>query len=1351
MLPQIISCMKLKHISFLFVLLASSLLSQKDVNVSLLTVNDGLSQGMVFDIIQSKDGFLWIATKDGLNRFDGSRFEVSVPDAYNPFSIGDSEVRVVFEDSRGWIWLMLPFGIDVFDPASGLFFHVKNNGFLKSGAYGDYTIIETADGAIWFNDKQQLCRLNVTDDLLANAQKKSSSVLEPSCKIISMSAVKGWTNKTLTPDVLLYTLDKKILIGTNDGIFQIDPKTEKITPYFPKSDWAIRSMKEDAKGRIMVVLKDEILSKVAAKVRWIFIDSERIQYFDDPEKNPTKSITFSRDGYLWTYRNSKVQKWNVQAFLSNGKPELEIKAEDICGVSTMGINKYLFDKSGVLWLGLNGYGMTSIYEKKKNFRSFLSNFSQRRFLEAPDGGIFSMFHPTEKYSSIYFQKASNHQDFITEVKGNEENAWNAEFTCFDIDGNGWTAIVDQLKRLDLKTKSVRTFNVPGYGILIDHAKYIIRVSEKGLWRFDPKKEIAVLYPFDKVIKKTSTFSHFIYEDIDHNIWIFGFEGLIKAMPLGTGYKFEYYINNHANVQSISSNDVLSVCDDPVNPKKYLWVGTKAGMNKLDKQSGKCKHYQKEQGLPDNVVYGILSEDVSKNKPTHIWLSTNKGLCRFNLSDESVRNFTSSDGLQSNEFNSSSYYKTRDGHMLFGGVNGVTVFHPDSLIFNSNIPTTSIVKLHVNNKIYNKPLNARISLSHDENLINIDFAALEYTNPSQNQYKYQLEGVDKTWVDLGYKNNVQFANLAPGTYTFKVMGSNNDGIWSTDATELQFTIRPPWWASWWAYLFYLAILAWVIKAFYHYSLTQKLEHQKSAKLREMDEFKNRFFTNITHEFRTPLTVILGMSEQLANEEKDQNRIKKIGLIKRNGDNLLRLINQILDLSKLESNTMKLNYIQGDILAYIKYICESLHSLANAQNILLRVESDQAKIEMDYDPDRFLQIMYNLLSNAIKFTPSGGKVMLRANLNGPWLHISVTDTGAGIPDEEIPFLFERFFQAKNQEHAKAGGSGIGLALTSELIKVMGGEIQVESKLGTGTTFLVKLPVTHLAGKDALATVHDGELKKRLSFLSNSPASLIDEITIDQMDKSQLPHILIIEDNPDVIEYLTACLQNTFHLEYAFNGQAGIEKALDAIPDIIVSDVMMPIKDGFDVLETLKHDELTSHIPIVLLTAKADIQSRLIGLRKGADAYLSKPFHQEELLVTIENLLDSRRLLQLKYQEKTINQDLSLTDKIDDVEDAFLQKFRTVVEKNLSDPDFEMPQLERALAMSRSQIYRKIKALTDKSPSLLIRSIRLHHGRHLLLTTQLTVSEIAYGVGYNALNNFSDAYLDEFGERPMKTRGA
>ncbi|MCC6724909.1 MAG: response regulator, partial [Saprospiraceae bacterium] len=363
------------------------------------------------------------------------------------------------------------------------------------------------------------------------------------------------------------------------------------------------------------------------------------------------------------------------------------------------------------------------------------------------------------------------------------------------------------------------------------------------------------------------------------------------------------------------------------------------------------------------------------------------------------------------------------------------------------------------------------------------------------------------------------------------------------------------------------------------------------------------------------------------------------------------------------------------------------------------------------------------------------------------ITVTDTGAGIPPEDLPNIFDRFFQASNLEKAKAGGTGIGLALTKELVQAMGGEISVESEVGKGAVFTVRLPITIKAAASAGVTWDlpkpGGVLKSPLDML---PAA----------DDSQ--SVLLIEDNPDVVEYLAACLQGQFALDFAYNGRAGIEKALESIPDLIVSDVMMPEKDGFEVVEALKNDERTSHIPIILLTAKADVESRLKGLRRGADAYLSKPFHQEELLVTVGNLLEMRKKLQAKYSDwRLVISDsesqspvASHQSPIADPEDAFLQKFRSVVEANLSDTDFEMPQLERALAMSRSQIFRKVKALTGKSPSLFIRSIRLHHGRHLLQTTTLTVSEIAYEVGYSALNNFSDAFMEEFGERPTALRG-
>ena len=545
--------------------------------------------------------------------------------------------------------------------------------------------------------------------------------------------------------------------------------------------------------------------------------------------------------------------------------------------------------------------------------------------------------------------------------------------------------------------------------------------------------------------------------------------------------------------------------------------------------------------------------------------------------------------------------------------------------------------------------------------------------------------------------------------------------------------------------------------------------QSLALRQLDAAKNRFFTNITHEFRTPLTVILGNLEIEKSEiEKIRNLkigksensgmgnpgviisqflnflISKNNIISRNSESLLRLINQILDLAKLESNTLKINYTQGNVLPFLKNIIESLHSLANAQNLMLRVESAQPEIIMDYDPERILQIVHNLLSNAIKFTRSGGKVVLRADVKENWLYLTVSDTGMGIPADELPHLFERFFQAKNQEHANTGGTGIGLSLTKELINALGGEISVESTVGVGTTFLVKLPVTNNAA--FVENWSDTGVENWNASVANPQNRLT---TPPPGTETSLPQILLVEDNPDVVEYLTTCLDEHFQLDFAYNGRAGIEKALEIIPDLIISDVMMPEKDGFEVVETLKNDERSSHIPIILLTAKADVQSRLAGLRRGADTYLSKPFHQEELMVTVANLLELRKKLQSKYQQKALTYDTDAPPAAADPEDSFLHKVHTIVASNYTNEAFGLPQLCQKIGMSRSQLFRKMKALTDMAPSDLIRKHRLNKAQSLLKNGTANVAEAAWQVGFKDPSYFSKLYQEEFGETPNTTR--
>jgi len=1326
-------CLK-KTLILLLLLWSCQLHTQTVPNCQLLTTADGLSQGMVFDILQSTDGFIWIATKDGLNRYDGSRFKVFSPDPFDPFAIANSEVHSLFEDSRGWIWVAFEQELDVLDPTTGRFYHVSHEGDRNfSGNVPGMIFGESPDGDIWVANYDALCEIIVPNDLLARAAQKGTSAIEPSCKRIPKP--HGW---------LCIFKDNNLLTATAEGLFELDLDTEKTALKLPTPGWLIYGLSVDAQGN-MVGHADNTSTGLR---QLILINSNGIQPL---AIQSLENFTLGPDGSLWVNMNDgHIRKWKYSSMLNGGIPELEISVNSVIGIHGGIVStKFLLDKSGVAWLGTKGYGVVKINQKASNFKNY--DLDARRFLEGPDGGIYSLTSPNVKHPSKLFQAAISHTDFWTPFDKFDDNAGFS--VCFDAAGNGWS--IDRrskiLYRKDAQTKSLKSFPWDaGSGLIVSRSGALLSVSEKGLMKFDPKTETSAQFPFDKPQKITTLFSYFLFEDQEGAVWIFGLEGLTKAVPTTAGYQFDYFRNNPADRSSLSINIVMSVADDPLEPQRYLWVGTKGGgLNRLDKKTKQFKQYKTEAGLPDNVVYGILAED---DKP-FIWLSTNKGLCRFHVREETTKNFTAADGLQSNEFNSSSYLKLRGGWMLFGGVLGRTVFHPDSLQFNKNLPQVHIVGLQVNNQPFDFSGKSSITLSHDQNLLTFDFAALEFTKPAQNQYRYQLVGIDEDWVALGNKNSIQIANLAPGDYTFRVQGSNNDGIWSERPAELQFTIRPPWWASWWAWLIYLGIIAAGIWQYYQYLLRRRFSEQEKLRLQELDDFKSRFFTNITHEFRTPLTVMLGMSEQLAKEEKDEPKRNKLGLIKRSGENLLRLVNQILDLAKLESNTLKMNYIQGDILTFIRYIAESLHSLANAQNLMLRVESDQAKIVMDYDPERFLQIIHNLLSNAVKFTPSGGKVILHVTSEGfktlPTLKISVNDTGAGIPPEELPHLFERFFQARNQEHAKAGGTGIGLSLTRELVKAMGGEISVESTVGVGSTFFVKLPITN----NSVFEEKGSELWKVPS--ASRPVLPATKAAVTNDPDRQT--ILLIEDNPDVVEYLNACLTGTadhegrpYGLDFAYNGQAGIEKALETVPDLIVSDVMMPIKDGFEVVETLKNDERTSHIPIILLTAKADVQSRLAGLRRGADAYLSKPFHQEELLVTLENLLESRRKLQTKYQRNVLTPLQSESSVVAvDLEDSFLQKVRDIIEAQYHHEDFGLPQLCQKIGMSRSQLFRKMKALTDIAPSDLIRSHRLNKAKTLLESGAANVAEAAWQVGFKDPSYFSKLYQEEFGEAPSTTR--
>lgn len=862
--------------------------------------------------------------------------------------------------------------------------------------------------------------------------------------------------------------------------------------------------------------------------------------------------------------------------------------------------------------------------------------------------------------------------------------------------------------------------------------------------------------------------HFCETD-DGTIWVATKSGILKISPAsGEVQRF-----SPSNTPGMASGELLSIHE----AEGFFWCGSTSGLLRFDPQRQVAATFTTRHGLPHNHVYAAIPAEGS------LWLPTNKGLARVSLASIKAQTldlaevdiFGADDGLPHHEFNTMTFLKAKNGAIWLGGLNGVVSFDPKKLILKAlEGKSVLIAEFSKFDQHADSVLNFPVFKAHcptpfvlrpEEKFFTVRFALLDYRDPKANQYSYKLEGIDPDWVFAGNQNTARYANLPPGQYTLRVRGGNPNGIWSSREATAVIVVQQVWYKTGWAWALYILF---AVGAMYgawrnrvrRLRLTQKLELEllRSENLKSLEAFKNRFFTNITHEFRTPLTVILGMTGQLKKaleSGRPNNRfdvpalLSQTTIIHRNGENLLWLVNQILDLVKLESNSLKINYVQGDVVGYLRYVAKSLHSLAETRDIRLSVKSHVEDVLMDYDPDRLLQIVYNLLSNSLKFTPPGGEVRLlldrhRSPEGQENLMVQVGDTGVGIPPEDLPFVFDRFFQADNQEQARVNprgkdSTGIGLSLTKELVKMMGGTISVESRQGEGTIFTVLLPV-HNTSEQVMGEIGDKPVLEPMAA------------TAPRAHKAPTAgsgtRLLIVEDNPDVMEYLAACLRDQYALDFAYDGQRGIERALETAPDIIISDVMMPEKNGFELCETLKSDERSSHIPIVLLTAKADMDSRLAGLRHGADAYLAKPFHSEELSLTLNNLLELRRQMQARYLDWAVK-DMPATPTAADPENDFLKKLRSVVEENLSDSNLDVEAICRKIGMSRTNLHNKLSALTGLSTTLYVRKLRLRRAHELLLTTHDTIAAIAYDVGFNDPKFFSRVYAEEYGVPPSEER--
>jgi signal transduction histidine kinase/DNA-binding NarL/FixJ family response regulator/streptogramin lyase len=852
----------------------------------------------------------------------------------------------------------------------------------------------------------------------------------------------------------------------------------------------------------------------------------------------------------------------------------------------------------------------------------------------------------------------------------------------------------------------------------------------------------------------------ILEDSKGNLWVGTSTGGLSRFDRRKE-SFVHFKHIQEDLISISSNGINCIYEDS---KGRLWIGTfSGGLNLYNEKENTFIHYLEKDGLASNSVQSI-TEDAKGN----LWITTINGISNFDPDKITFNNFDESDGLQGKVFNQRSVFRDlENGLIYFGGEKGLNVYSFNSIKEIKRIPAIVLTDFKVFNKSVllkytalnenNTPDRQDIELAHDENVFSFEFASLDFTSPEKNQYRYMLAGFDKDWISSGSRREVTYTNLDPGNYIFKVKGTNSDGYWNEEGLAVNLIINPPFWKAWWAYTIYFILAVIGFFSVRRYELNRvklrndlRLKEFESQKLQEVDQIKSRFFANISHEFRTPLTIIIGSLEKFKSKMENNSDSKELVVMKRNASRLLQLINQLLELSRIESGNVKLNASESDLVKFLKRIVASYSSLANQKYIQLtfnKVPVDDIQTNEEifvfYDKKKFETVFYNLLSNAVKFSPNSEKIDVSISKDNLYAKINFSNSGIVIPSEKLSNIFNRFYQVDDTGTRNFEGTGIGLSLVKEYVELHKGKIEVESN-NNKTLFTIHIPLgkNHLSENEIVQEDLD---QLQVDLIPQSDLSTTStQIIIEQVETDKTI-ILIVEDNPDLREMIKENLQDNYFVLEAENGLKGLKLAEETIPDLIISDIMMPEMDGIEFCAKVKSDERTSHIPVILLTAKADVENKIEGLETGADDYLTKPFDFTELKTRINNLI-----LQRKKLRKRFGRSITLEPKeiaITSTDEIFLSRLMKFIEERIDDPDLNVQNLSDSMGMSRIQLYRKIKALTDMSVSEFVRSIRLKRSLALLDSKSGNISEVAYDVGFNNPAYFSECFKKQFGKLPSE----
>lgn len=1286
----------MKRLKLLFLLLFPWIVfsqNNKQVAFRELTVEQGLSQNSVVSIAQDSTGFMWFATQDGLNKYDGRDFihyDIQFEDVTRPKF---SKLGKIYVSKTGELWIVSISGkLKKYNQEIDGFKTISNIGPISTliqDKSSDYYLGTYENGIYKINHQ--------TKDTVQFLKSKDA-------------------NRTIYD--FLETNDNIVLATTNNGFFEIKDGNYKFREILPETNFSALSQSKN--GTIYIGSFGEGLFKKQQN-ETEFSRFTGFSLASLPKNLIIQDLLFDKRNQLWvaTYGQGvyliNFERETIQHFTENKNNPYALHYNDVLSLFE--------DNTGTIWLGTDGTGL-SYYDE------YLVKFNVLTNDQVP---------------------LNVNVDVIRAItKDTQNNIW------VGTSGKGLTRL--NIDKKDFYTYTTENSNLLGdriMSLLADDDNLYIGHQAHGLQIMDSKGKIASF-------KETASFTIWkIYKDKSGNIWLGTRDHGLIQFDKDRGIIQQYTTEN----SSLTTNNIRTIVQ---GANTDLWVGTETdGLFKLNVQNNTIENIAsvnsnvkslyfngtvlligtngdglqiynpnhktiqkitKAEGLPNNVVYGILPDADG-----YLWISSNKGISKLKFQNNTIsviENYSNYDGLQAFEFNTGAYFKDKNGILYFGGLEGINWFNPNQLSFNPIKPKTVISGFEVYNK--SRKLIPNQNLQHNENTVTFTFSSLHFSQPERNQYKYKLLNNDVDWIVAGNSNVAHYTNLPPNDYEFQVISSNYDGVWNTEPATYSFTILKPWYGTNLAKAIYT--LLFLLFSFYLYRYLKwrweikaqlRLEHEETERLKKLDDFKTKLYTNISHEFRTPLTLISGPIEnQLSKEKISEEDKKELSLVKQNADRLLILVEQMLDLSMIDSGQRKLKIKKGNLSILFNQLISAFQYKAAEKEITILSNIQDLK-NVWFDEDIIEKVVSNLLVNAIKYAPPKTTIVFDANKQEAVMVLSIINNSDNVGKKDLSKLFQRFYQ----DNKLSDGVGVGLALVRELVTLSKGTIIANNIDNDKIQFTVSLPINKDAFEDEVLNIDE-----EILFFEEETEQTISNFNSNK----EKPLLLIVEDDADIRAFIISIFKKQYQIIEAENGEIGIEKALKEIPDLIISDIMMPEINGIQLCNTLKTSELTSHVPIILLTAKVGEENEIEGIKTGADAYVTKPFNSEKLKIWVEKLIENRMQLQ-KHFSKTlsINPEIAITS----AESEFLKRLQTVLDEHITNSEFSVEGFGKLMHMSRTQLHRKLKAITGMSASEFIRSERLKLAIRLLKESDASVSEIAYQVGFNTPSYFGKCFKEVY----------